>query len=78
MSSKRVNRDTIQIQPRDSFYTPAMRKWLSGYQPVLATEMMRGYVPVDRSKQVSQRRTEARAAGEEWATGTITGMGKNN
>jgi len=74
MTSKRVNRDTIHVPPEKSFYTPAMRKWLGGYEPVAAAQMMRGYSPAERSAAVSARREEGLAAGEEWARGTIPSL----
>ncbi len=74
MTTKRVNRDTIHVAAQDSFYTPAMRRWLGNYQPVVAAEMLKGYNPRERSAQVSEQRERAMAGGEEWARGTIPGM----
>jgi hypothetical protein len=61
-------------RPGFEFYTAAMKRFLGGYEPVLAAEMCkkpRG----GTSAIAAATRDAALTAGESWAGGTIYGMG---
>jgi len=78
MTARKRKAELIQphVATEHTFYTAALKRWMGGYEPVLADMILGNYSTVERSKQVSQRRDAAMAAGEDWAKGTIPGIGK--
>lgn len=64
-------------QPGFRFYTPALQRWLGGYQPVLADELISKRSTVEQSRTSSRNRDAAMKKGSDWAHGTIPGLSKN-
>ncbi len=56
------------------FYTPAMRAWLHGYQPVLADQMLAGRSAVRDREAASRSRDAQIENGTGWGTGTLSAL----
>lgn len=70
-------RPTIEIPAPGEWYTPEMKRWLCGYEPVAAAEHI-GKLSAYKKGLISRKAREAAAAANiGWGAGTIEGMGKN-
>jgi len=56
--------------PKGPFYTAAMKRWLGGYEPVLAKQ----HAKVNYSANATAARERDRAKGKPWAVGTVEGL----
>ena len=75
MKHKRPKEGWPWDRPGHQFYTDAMRKWLGGYEPILAAEMCRNGRGHNASAAASAARDKGLKFGEVWATGTLYGLG---
>lgn len=58
-------------QPGHVFYTPALQRWLNGYVPVVADQMLAGRSAVRDSMNSIASREKQMATGVGWGTGSI-------
>jgi hypothetical protein len=60
----------------DAFYTPAMKRWLGGYEPVLGPELAAKRSTSEISRKSSEARMKQAIDGTGWGTGTMEGLGQ--
>lgn len=60
-----------------SYYTPAMRRWMGGYEPKLAHQMASERSSSAIRQQSSEARMKQARGGTGWGTGTLEGIGEN-
>lgn len=70
-------RPTIAIPAPGKWYTPEMKRWLCGYEPMAFSDRTVGLTPYKKGVLSRQVREAAQAAGIGWGAGTIEGLGKN-
>lgn len=73
--TRRRNEPKPWDRPGFKFYTDAMRKFMGGYEPVIAGELMAKRSTADISRQSSESRMKQAATGTGWGTGTLEGLG---
>lgn len=56
------------------FYTPALKRWLGGYEPVLGPEMAAKRGASEISRKSSEARMKQAVDGTGWGTGTMEGL----
>ena len=77
MTAKKRPAPTIEIPAPGEWYTPEMKAWLGGYEPVAAAEQI-GKLSAYKKGLISRKAREAAAAANiGWGAGTIEGLGKN-